>query len=125
MVDRMKRIEIADTTVMGIAGRGESIGLVIFLEETVELEMSLNVAKVLSDILDQAIDMASEGVVDRTPPADPEERSDMEILLRPDGRIAFGFGDIEQAFTDEEAMKIAQTIARILRHKQIQAREAA
>jgi hypothetical protein len=123
----MKRIEISDTTVMGVAGQGDLLTLAIFLEEPIEIAMSLHVAQVIEDILGQAIDIGIEkGVIDRKTPTDTEKPSQMEIILRPDdGRIAFGFGDIEQSFTDEEAMKIAQTIARILRHKQSQARDAA
>ena len=123
----MKRIEISDTTVMGIAGHGEVIILVIFLDDPIELAMSLNVAKVIAGILEQAIDIGSDrGEVDRKTPTDAEKPSQMEIILRPDdGRIAFGFGAIEQSFTDEEAMKIAQTIARLLRHKQSQVRKSA
>jgi hypothetical protein len=120
----MKRIEIPDTTVMGIAGNGELITLAIFLEERIELAMSLNVAQIIEDILGQAIDRSSQrGAVD--PPTDAGKPSQMAILLNTDGEIAFHFGETEQSFTDEEAMKVAQTIARILRNKQSQARDAA
>lgn len=59
--DRMKRIEIADTTVMGIAAHEKVITLAIFTEEPIEVEMSVNVAKVLVDILDQAIVAVEQG----------------------------------------------------------------
>ncbi len=53
----MKRIEIQDTTVMGIAGNRNLLTLAIFLDEPIELVMSLGVAKVIADSLNQAIDV--------------------------------------------------------------------
>lgn len=56
----MQKVEIPDTTVMGIAGKGELLALAIFIEEPIELTMSFTVAQSIADALYKAIDLKCE-----------------------------------------------------------------